>query len=389
MNNYREIKKQNFYGSIFESIIFRNGIKQHIIKRKTNGISNFSNFIIWNIVFFSFIPLASASIASFVDTDYKSKEDLYDAILNTFFPILFVIFLNVSGKTGSIKNIVLPLLDDILYNMITWMIPLIVSFAYDDLMNIKIFSIINMCLHVICAVLAIVRVKKVEEVIDNNGDVDSNLFIYIVLFLVLFPVLVIPIFWTIIIAYSHTINSTSIIILTLFGICLISFMLILILSIIDCVKDFEMLNKLNYILSIICFYVPNILQTLLIALSWPINFYFVKACVFILILSLTRNVSYFSDRVPKDFLATSTTMTQCIIRLTTKDIQNFFRRAQISMEEMHEKQEEMHKIQTTMQTKIDELQTTMQTKIDELQTTMQTKIDEIQKTMNENKNING
>ncbi|CAB5377323.1 unnamed protein product [Rhizophagus irregularis] len=156
----------------------------------------------------------------------------------------------------------------------------------------------------------------------------------------------------------------------------------------------ERLNKIGYhilyILYIICFYVPNILQTLLIALRWPINFYFVKVCVFILVLSLTRNVSYFTDSVPKDFLATSTTVTQCMINGLTKGI---FKSAQMSMEEMHEKQEEMHKIQktmqATMQTKINEIQTTMQmtmqttmqTKIDE----MQTKIDEIQKTMNENK----
>ncbi|CAB5377324.1 unnamed protein product [Rhizophagus irregularis] len=406
MNNYQEIfflinqTRQRFHGSIFESIIFRNGIKHHIIKRKTNGISNFSNFIIGNIVFFSFIQLASASIT--IDTNYKSQEDLYDAILNTFFPIFFVILLNVSGKTGSIKNIVLPLLDDILYNMITWMIPLIVSFAYDDLMSIKIFSIINMCLHVICAVLSIITAKRVGEIFDNYGIVDSDFFVFIFAFLIFFPVLVIPIFWIIIIAYSHTIASTSIIFLTLFGICLISLMSIFILIFIEHNFKYEIGDKTFYILYIISFYVPNILQTLLIALSWPINFYFIKACVFILILSLTRNVSYFTDRVPKDFLATSTTMTQCVlisVRITG-DMQNIFRRAQMSIEEMHEKQEEMHKIQKTMQAEIDEMQTTMQTKIDEMQismqmtmqtkidemqTTMQTKIDEIQKTINENK----
>ena len=37
-------------------------------------------------------------------------------------------------------------------------------------------------------------------------------------------------------------------------------------------------------------------------LKWPINFYFV--------LSLTRNVSYFIEEIPKDFLATSTTFIQ-------------------------------------------------------------------------------
>ncbi|EXX57187.1 hypothetical protein RirG_209480 [Rhizophagus irregularis DAOM 197198w] len=118
--------------------------------------------------------------------------------------------------------------------------------------------------------------------------------------------------------------------------------------------------KIIYAFIIICFYVPNILQTLLIALSWPINFYFIKALVFILILSLTRNVSYFAGKVPDDFLATSTTMTQNYIkRLLEKDVHEILE-PQITMEEMHR-----------------------------VQTEMQTKIDEMQKTINEIKNING
>ncbi|RGB34894.1 hypothetical protein C1646_760000 [Rhizophagus diaphanus] len=273
MNNYQEIKKQKFYGSIFESIIFGNGIKNLIIKRKANEISNFSKFIIWNIVFFSSFPLASASVASFVDINYQPNTDLYDAILNTFFPIFFVVLFNASGKSGSIKNVILPLLDDLLYNMITWMIPLIVSFAYDDLMSIKIFSIINMCLHVFCAVCAIIKWNKV------NNEV----------------------------------------FLTLFGICLVAFMIAIILFKIIIKLDNIIIEKILYSLFIICFYAPNILQTLLIALRWPISFYFVKACVFILVLSLTRNVSYYADKVPGDFLATSTTITQCAIRSMAKD----------------------------------------------------------------------
>ncbi|RGB34460.1 hypothetical protein C1646_815370 [Rhizophagus diaphanus] len=278
-------------------------------------ISNLLNFIIWNIMFFSLFPLASASIASFVDINYESHTDLYDAILNTFFPIFFVIFLNASGKDGSIKNIILPLLDDVLYNIITWVIPLVVSFAYDDLMSIKICSIINMCLHVFCAILAIIKWKKVDIYANEDDD------------------------------------------------------------------DGEIALKIACILFIICFYVPNILQTLLITLFWPINFYFVKACVFILVLSLTRNVSYFADKVPGNFLATSTTLTQCVIRVVANrmNMKATLKGMPISIEEMHEKQK-------TMQTKIDEIdekQTTTQTTIDDMQKTMQAKMGEIQKTMNE------
>ncbi|CAG8672776.1 18232_t:CDS:1 [Rhizophagus irregularis] len=363
---------------VHDFIMFKNGINHNTIKKKASGISNLLNFIIWNIMFFSLFPLASASIASFVDIDYVSHTDLYDAILNTFFPIFFVIFLNASGKDGSIKNIVLPLLDDVLYNMITWVIPLVVSFAYDDLMNIKIFSIINMCLHVFCAVFAIIKWKR----INYNDDYNDDLFLSIILFLIIFPVLVIPIFWIIIITHKHTFDSIPIIFLILFGICLVSFVLIIITLITQDLKD--MTRRIIYTLFIICFYVPNILQTLLITLFWPINFYFVKACVFVLILSLTRNVSYFADKVPGNFLATSTTLTQCGIRSTLKGNKKaILKVTQISIEEMHEKQE-------TMQTKIDEIdkmQTTMQkttqTTIDDMQKTMQAKIDEIQKIMNE------
>ena len=51
----------------------------------------------------------------------------------------------------------------------------------------------------------------------------------------------------------------------------------------------------------------------------PVNFYFVKSCVFILVLSLTRNVSYFTDKVPDGFLATSTTLTQYVIQWFIKE----------------------------------------------------------------------
>ncbi|CAB5127232.1 unnamed protein product [Rhizophagus irregularis] len=343
--------------------MFKSGIKHNTIKRKTSEISNFLNFIIWNIVFFSLFPLASASIAPFVDENYESQEDLFDAILNTFFPIFFVILLNVSGKPGSIKNVILPLLDDILYNMITWMIPLIISFSYDDLMSIRIFSIINMCLHVICAVIAIIKWKRVAEVDYEN----LNLFAIVFLFMIFFPVIVIPIFWIITITHKLSINSIFVIFIILFGICLISLMSIIIVKVLSDRFERIMLYRIYYVLFITCFYSPNIFQTLLITLIWPINFYFVKACVFILVLSLTRNVSYFVDKVPDDFLATSTTMTQCTIRIFTKeDAQEIFKGTEISIEEM--------------QTKI--------TKIDEIQKTMQMNFDVMQKSMNEVKLFN-
>jgi hypothetical protein len=321
----------------------------------------FRNGIKHLTVLFSLFQLASASVASFVNITYESQADLYDAILNTFFPIFFVIFLNASGKSGSIKNVVLPLLDDLLYNMITWIIPLIVSFAYDDMMNIKIFSIINMCLHVICAALAIIKWKRVSK----SGD--SAFFGLIFFFLILFPVIVIPIFWIIVIAHKHPIDSIFIIFFTLFGICLVTFIFVIVLMLMESylkrILDEVIVHKIFYLFAIICFYAPNILQTLLIALSWPINFYFVKACVFILVLSLTRNVSYFADKVPGDLLATSTTMTQCFIRSLVKDdFQGIIKEKQISMKEMHEKQKEMQAKIDEMQAKMNEMEIAMDEK---------------------------
>lgn len=340
MNNFQETiffsfnqKKQSFHVSTFESIRFRNGIKHYTVKKRTFEKQNFLNFFIWNITFFSLLPLVSASVASFVNKGYDSHQDLYDALLNTFFPIFFVILLNVSQKPGSIKNVLLPLLDDVLYNVITWMIPLIVSFSYDDLMIIKIFSIVNMCLHVFYAVIMIILTVifeiKVADIFKNDRLI-IILFLPTFYFLLFFPVIVIPIFWMIILTRQHAFDSISIIFLTLFGICLFTFILLVFFLFIK-VVDGKIGNKIIYTCCIICFYAPNFLQTLLVILNWPINFYFVKAFVFILVLSLTRNVFYFTDNVPDNFLATSTAVTQCLIKNFLKKREQKKKGAEISI----------------------------------------------------------
>src|SRR5437763_10239656 len=94
------------------------------------------NSLFCYLVFFALVPLATASI---VDDSYTSYQDLYDAILTTLFPITFVVLLSVSGKPGSMKKKLLPLLDDVLYNTVTWVIPLTVSFAYNDSKAVRIF----------------------------------------------------------------------------------------------------------------------------------------------------------------------------------------------------------------------------------------------------------
>jgi len=194
------------------------------------------------------------------------------------------------------------------------MIPLIVPFAYDDFLSIKIFSLVNMGLHVCCAAIALFKNKKISDKYD--------LFDIPFCFLMSFPVIVIPIFWIVYIRITHSFDPIGILFITLFGI-------LLILAPVYFIVRWFYVNKYGYdnddnnnvymgyihaALMALMFYTPNILQTLLIVLYWPINFYFVKSCVFILVLSLTRSMSYFTDRVPDDFLATSTTYTQYLIQ---------------------------------------------------------------------------
>src|SRR6266536_2063849 len=98
----------------------------------------------------------STPLASLVDTNYSPQKDFYDAFLNTLFPIFFVILLNISVKPGTIKYV----LFDLLCNIITWIIPLTVSLSYDGLLDIRIFSIGIICLHIICAVIVIIKRKN-------------------------------------------------------------------------------------------------------------------------------------------------------------------------------------------------------------------------------------
>ncbi|CAG8749975.1 3659_t:CDS:1, partial [Dentiscutata erythropus] len=264
------------------------------------------------IISISFLQLSTASI---IDYSYSSQQDLYDAILNSLFPIFFVLLFNVRGESGRIKKVALPLIDDILYNLITWTIPLIVAFTYGDTLPIKVFSIINMCLHVFFAVYAII---KHETIKGSKAKPYTEIIFW---FLVFFPVIVIPAFWISVIINERPLDSINLTFLILFGLLLVSAILILILLICyiyDLLDLFALIflyipNFLEIFFSI-SFYTPNILQTFFILLKWPINFYFVKTCVFILILSLTRNSSYFTDSVPDDFLATSTAITQLMLR---------------------------------------------------------------------------
>src|SRR5437763_15621988 len=145
------------------------------------------SFIFRKIFLFSLIPPLASSTSPIVNKSYTSNhQDVYDAIVNTLIPILLVLFLNrVSGSSGNIKKVLIPVLDDLLYNTVTWVIPLTVSFAYNDFLAIKIFSLVNMGLHVLCAAYALI----IHKTIGNAND--DGLLLIPFFFLVLFPVIVI------------------------------------------------------------------------------------------------------------------------------------------------------------------------------------------------------
>src|SRR5437763_938175 len=146
------------------------------------------SFVFRKIFLCSLIPSLASSTSPIVDKSYISNhQDVYDAIVNTLIPILLVIFLNriYGGDSGNIKKILLPVLDDLLYNTVTWVIPLTVSFAYDDFLAIKIFSLVNMGLHVLCAAYALI----INKTIGNAND--DGLLLIPFFFLILFPVIVI------------------------------------------------------------------------------------------------------------------------------------------------------------------------------------------------------
>ncbi|RHZ79214.1 hypothetical protein Glove_151g60 [Diversispora epigaea] len=296
------------------SYFFFKGSILSILNKKRQKKSYGFTFLNFILAFFSlFTPVT----ASEDDESYSSShQDVFDALINTLFPITFVILFKVSGKSGRIKKVLLPLLDDILYNTVTWVIPLTVSFAKDDLFGLKIFSITNACLHVFLAVLGLIQHKTIKDH-ENNSAITFPF-----IFLVLFPVSAIPLFWIIYInnIYHDPIN---ILFLALFEILLaLSIFVVVRAGLFCCIGDDDV-GILFTALAILLFYVPNILQTLLIVLKWPINFYFVKACVFILVLSLTRNMSYFNVKeVPLDFLATSTTVTQWVLHSGIRKYKN-------------------------------------------------------------------
>ncbi|RIA79647.1 hypothetical protein C1645_840206 [Glomus cerebriforme] len=79
------------------------------------------------------------------------------------------------------------------------------------------------------------------------------------------------------------------------------------------------------------------------------------SCMFILVLSLTRNVSYWTDKVPDKFLATSTTITQYGLKQALEYVEKEMDKIEIEIE----KGDKMKKSMDEKDEKIDEMKKSM------------------------------
>src|SRR5581483_229700 len=138
------------------------------------------------------------------------------------------------------------------------LIPLVVSISYDDLLIVKIFALVNMFLHVICAIIAISINKNLNQM-KNEMEL-QYLSQMIRSFLIFFPVIVIPIFWTIYITIQHNFDLIDISFIILFGLILISVLLTLLILTFQKHENHQE-RRWVYIFAITWFYSPNTLQT--------------------------------------------------------------------------------------------------------------------------------
>src|SRR5204863_8248015 len=114
----------------------------------------------------------------------------------------------------------------------TWAIPLTASFAYNNFKAVKIFSIVNMCLHITCALFALIKWQTIGDGYD--------IYIGIFFFLVFFPVFVIPIFWITYLVTNHVVVSINLLFIILFGILLA---LPLTFLVVACCVEYVVINE--------------------------------------------------------------------------------------------------------------------------------------------------
>src|SRR5438132_7151677 len=96
------------------------------------------------IIFLLWIRPAYAGI---VDFEYNPFQDIFDSILNALIPVSFVLLFAISNKNSKKKKL-LPIFDDILYNLIVWILPIVPTIVYSESIPM-IFTIVNATLHII------------------------------------------------------------------------------------------------------------------------------------------------------------------------------------------------------------------------------------------------
>lgn len=250
--------------------------------------------------YFSFLNFTS----SLIDDSYtSSRKDILDTLSSSLFPIAVVTLYNAS-RTGPIKRILLPILDDILYNIIVWGIPLAAFLVYDH--HLTIFYYLSAAYHGFYSFLAIIKRDRMDDL--HEGDLE-----YVKAITSAISIINLTLCTIYIVNLNH-LDSTSVMFLTSFSLLIGALIFI---NCFYCIKpclnerianQISTFSKLVFPISL---YVSNILQTFYIVMYWPINFYFVKLCMFTLGLYLTRGVSYVNGKIPGDFLATSAAKIQC------------------------------------------------------------------------------
>ena len=78
-------------------------------------------------------------------SEYDPSQDIFDSILNALIPVSFVLLFNISNEDAK-KTILLPIIDDILYNLIVLLLPIVPTIVYNELIPM-IFIIVNAILH--------------------------------------------------------------------------------------------------------------------------------------------------------------------------------------------------------------------------------------------------
>src|SRR6185369_2037928 len=93
-----------------------------------------------------FLFLIHPVYAGIVDFEYNPFQDTFDSILNALIPVSFVLLFNISNEKST-KTTLLPIFDDILYNLIVWILPIVPTIVYSEFVPM-IFTIVNATLHV-------------------------------------------------------------------------------------------------------------------------------------------------------------------------------------------------------------------------------------------------